>query len=329
VPSRDHRLSGERSAIRRLEQSLARGASGAGRVVIGIGDDAAVLRSSGAPLVYSVDACVEGVHFDRRWLGLQDVGWRSFQAAASDLAAMGARPVAALSSLILPARIGLKELAALGRGQAAASRDTGCPIVGGNLARGSELSVTTTVLGECEHPLTRSGAVPGDELWLIGEVGLAAAGLEVLRSGVLGKRTRPEPALRRCIAAWRRPRARIALGQKLAGRASAAIDISDGLSGDAGELARASGVRVVLEARRLLAALPRDLLRACSRLELDVLATALRGGEDYALLASGPSKRRPPFAAHIGRVERGNGARYEPERGRSVVLRPGFDHFPE
>jgi len=318
---------GERAAIEKLERTLSRGAPGRRRVKIGIGDDAAVLRQSSGLIVFSVDACVEGVHFDRSWLTLADVGWRSFQAAASDLAAMGAAPVAALSSLVLPPATSLEELTAIGRGQAAASRDTDCPIVGGNLARGGELSVTTSVLGEVSRPLTRSGALPGEELWLVGQIGLAAAGIEVLRRGGLAGRAGSTADLRACVSAWRRPRAQIALGRKLVGRASATIDVSDGLAGDAAHLARSSGVRVVIQGRLLRAALPRALLRACGRLGVDPLELALRGGEDYALLASGPGRRRPPFARRVGRVESGSGATYEREPGQQLELGPGFDHF--
>ena len=110
---------------------------------LGIGDDAAVLRPGGR-LVWTIDTAVEHVHFERSWLSLSDLGWRSFQAAASDLCAMGARPIGALSSVIFPARFTAAELAQVARGQRAAARVLACPIVGGNLSRGDELSITTS-----------------------------------------------------------------------------------------------------------------------------------------------------------------------------------------
>lgn len=298
---------------------------------LSIGDDAAVLRlAAGERLIATVDACVEGVHFDRRWLDLGDVGWRSFMAAASDLAAMAAHPVAALSSLVLPRGTRSADLERIARGQAAAARALGCPVVGGNVARGSELSITTTVLGRARRPLRRSGARAGDELWLVGDVGCARAGLLLLQErgpSAVGRLTRSNLAARRCVDAWRRPRARLVQGLGLNGRARAAIDVSDGLAGDARHLATSSGVRVVIDARRLARALSPSLETTCAILELDPLRVALEGGEDYALLAAGPNRRRPRFARAIGRIEAGAGLVLARADGTMVPVRGGFDHF--
>ena len=211
-------------------------------VEVGIGDDAAVLKPFGRS-VWTVDTAVEHVHFERRWLSLADLGWRSFNAAASDVCAMGGAPVAALSNVIFPEGFSAAELSLLARGQRAAARALGCEVVGGNLSRGSELSITTTVLGRVTRPLLRSGARVGDELWLCGELGLAAAGLALLQRGDRSQ----SAAARRALRAFRRPRAELAAGLALAARAHAAIDISDGLAGDAAHLAEASGVRVMFD----------------------------------------------------------------------------------
>src|SRR3954462_12130602 len=174
----------EFAAIAQLE-ALFRGQSPL--VELGIGDDAAVLRPRGR-LVWTVDTAVEHVHFERRWLTLGELGWRSFQAAASDVCAMAGQPLVALSSVIFPAAFSSAQLQQLARGQRAAARALGCQIVGGNLSRGAELSITTSVLGSAKQPLLRSGARAGDELWLLGEVGLAAAGLCLLQRGSSGSR---------------------------------------------------------------------------------------------------------------------------------------------
>ncbi|HVZ31560.1 MAG TPA: thiamine-phosphate kinase, partial [Polyangiaceae bacterium] len=201
----------ERRLIERLRERFQTSASA---VTLGIGDDAAVLAAGGGQCVVSVDASVQGVHFDLRWLSLSDVGYRSFQAAVSDLAAMGARPLAAFSALILPRELSPEQIDELTLGQREASIETGCPIAGGNIARGGELSVTTTVLGRCERPLLRSGARPGEQLWLVGEIGLAAAGLAHLRcTGTAARATLPERlGLEGVVQAWRRPRALIERG---------------------------------------------------------------------------------------------------------------------
>jgi thiamine-monophosphate kinase len=313
---------GERDAVALFTRSFS--ARAAAIATVGIGDDAAVLARVREPLVWTVDASVEGTHFERAWLELEDIGYRAFQAAASDLAAMGARPLAALSALELPKSFSKSDLVALSRGQAAAARECGAPIVGGNVARSPRLALTTTLLGTARKPLCRDGARPGDELWLIGGVGLAALGLELLRRRPGATRRGAEQA---CVSAWRRPRALIADGARLGGRAHAAIDVSDGLSGDVANLARASGVRAVIDAGRLEAALAPELVVVARALGRSPLEAALHGGEDYALVAAGPSARRPRRASVIGRMERGRGAVLELPTGRTTALGPGFDHL--
>jgi thiamine-monophosphate kinase len=326
---------------RQLVSFLAERFSWPGRpdVTLGIGDDAAVLAPPREPLVISVDASVEGVHFDLEYLSHEDVGYRAFQAAVSDIAAMGAEPVAALSALVLPRHLSQQAIEQLTAGQAEASRETGCPVVGGNVSRGRELSITTTVVGRAAQPLQRRGARPGEQLWLVGEVGMAAAGLSYLRlqrtrrarawaspsSGPARMRA-SEAALAPCIDAWRRPRARLAQGRELVGRASSVIDVSDGLAADAQHLASASGVRLVIHRERLRAALPAALCVAQAQLRRSALRFALEGGEDYALLATGPSPLRPASAIPIGHVEPGRGA-FLDEGDRLSSLRGGFDHL--
>jgi thiamine-monophosphate kinase len=315
--ARSRRIS-EFAAIVQL-QKIFRGTSP--RVEVGIGDDAAVLKPKGR-LVWTVDTAVEHVHFERAWLTLGDLGWRSFQAAASDVCAMAGTPVAALSSVIFPANFGAAELNQLARGQRAAARALGCQIVGGNLSRGSELSVTTTLLGEAARPVLRSGAQPGDELWLCGELGLAAAGLRLLQRGALHSQG---AAARRALRAFRRPRAQLAAGLALARHAHAAIDISDGLAGDAAHLARDSGVRLLFDLRALESTLSSALRALAALLELSALELALYGGEDYALLAAGPSRARPDGARVIGRVERGRGV-WLADGPRLTRAGAGFQH---
>jgi len=291
---------GEREAVALLSQVL--GADRAGRAKrgtrkveteTGIGDDAAVIRVGGERLVWTIDDSEEGVHFDRRWLSLEDVGWRAFHAAVSDLAAMGAKPVAALCHLTLPASLTKAELRRVAEGQAEAADSLRCPLVGGNMSRGDSLKLTTTALGSVEEPILRSGARPGDELWLLGELGLARAGFMMLRGdgGVNAARVRGTAA--GCLRAWRRPVALLDAGRALLGRATAAIDVSDGLGGDAAHLSESSGVRIVIDEERLEAVLDPALRAAAKRLGASAIELALAGGEDYALLATGPAKRRP------------------------------------
>jgi len=316
--------SGEFVLIAALARELSRSRTRA--VELGIGDDAAVLRVGNERIVVSVDDQIEGVHFDLRWLSAVDVGYRSLQAAASDLAAMGATPVAAVASLHVPRGFPPAKLRQLARGQAQAARRLGCPVVGGNVARATALSVTTTVLGRVKEPLLRSTARAGDELWVMGELGLARAGL-LLHQQKPKVPSRLRAVAKTALAAWARPEAQIAAGQKLAGRAHAVIDVSDGLAGDVRHLAAESGVKAVVEAARLARLVSPDLCQLGDLLGEPGVALALTGGEDYALLCSGPRARRPLKAKVVGRIERGRGSELELETGQRLALSPGFDHL--
>jgi thiamine-monophosphate kinase len=296
------------------------------RVIAGIGDDAAVLAAGGDPLVWTIDAAVEGVHFRRDLLSFEDLGYRATMAAASDLAAMGAHPIALLAALVLPSDVSDEDLRALAEGQRAAAEMIGAPMVGGNLARGGEISITTTALGETPRPLRREGARAGDAIWMAGPVGLAAAGLKVLER----RMAIDSSEIQRAVAAWQRPEARIVDGLAARRIATAAIDVSDGLARDLGHVARASGVRAVLDASALVSA---DLTAVATTLGVDPLELALHGGEDYALVVTAPADELlPPGFIVIGRCEAaGQSDDAIVLRGIDDALHPqeerGFDHF--
>jgi thiamine-monophosphate kinase len=177
-----------------------------------------------------------------------------------------------------------------------------------------------------KKPLLRSSARPGDELWVMGELGLA-------RAGLLLHQLKPRvPARLRAIAeraasAWARPEALVAVGRKLLGRARAVIDVSDGLAGDAQHLADQSRVKAVVEEALLLRLVSPELSALGDLLGEPGVALALTGGEDYALLCSGPKASRPRRAKVIGRIERGRGSELELDAGQRLTLGPGFDHF--
>lgn len=298
--------------------TAARGASDVVR--LGIGDDCAVLRARTEGLVLSVDSVVEHVHFRRAWLTFEQLGYKATMGALSDLAAMGAAPLGALSSLILPVDVNDASLEALARGQAEACAEVGTSVVGGNLARGGELSITTTVIGESPSPLRRDGARPGDVVLAAGPLGLAAAGLRAL----LAERE-SEAAFAAALVAWRRPRARIEEGRRLVGTATAAIDVSDGLGLDVSRMAESSGCKIVLTAEALVGA---PLRAAAEALGVDPVALALSGGEDYALVATAPPEVSLSGLVRIGYCEEGEGVELEGVGGkRSPVAAAGWDHF--
>jgi thiamine-monophosphate kinase len=294
-----------------------------GGVVLGPGDDAAVLRPRpGEDLVATVDAVVEGVHFDRR-TPAPDVGWKSLAVNLSDLAAMGARPVAALVALALPRGARLRDVQGLARGLGACARAHRIAVAGGNVTRADVLSVTITALGAVPRgrALLRAGARPGDLVLVTGTLGDAALGL---RRGA-------SPAL---VRRQRRPTPRVAAGLALAPIARAAVDVSDGLVQDLGHLCHASGVG----ARIGVADLPLSpaYRRAAARLA-DPFAPALAGGEDYELVLAIPAaslgaaraaaaRTRTPLAV-VGRFVRGAGVEVVGPDGEVRRAPPGHDHL--
>ena len=319
--------SGEQDKIARLAARFAGAPRG---VLVAIGDDAAVLDpvrlgqaqppDESRRLVWTIDEHVEGTHFRRELVPWADEGWRSFMAAASDLAAMGAEPWCALSALVLPAAFDDDALDDLSEGQQQAAQAVRAPVVGGNLARGNAVSIATTLLGTAVRPIERRGAVPGDRVLLAGPVGLARAGLLAL------DRRRSDARLRAAVQAWLRPRARIEDGLAAArAGAHAGIDVSDGLARDLGHVAAASGVAIVVDEAKLRTHAGEALERAADALATDALDLALYGGEDYALVAACPG----PIDGfvEIGHVEEGTGLTLAMTCGTRPIDPHGFDHF--
>lgn len=272
-------------------------------VILGIGDDAAVLAPPrGERLVLSVDAVVEGVHFRRGWAP-EDVGWKALAVNLSDLAAMGARPLWALVALATPPGRDPAWLARVGRGLAGCARRHGLAVVGGNVTRARDLSLTVTVAGAAARTMTRAGARPGDLVLVSGTLGDAALGLA-------------RGAAPPLVARQRRPAPRVALGRALAGLATACVDVSDGFLQDLGHLCRASGVG----ARLWLAAVPLSpAYRAATRRARDPWEAALSGGEDYELVVTLPARRLGAALAAARRA----GTRLSPVG--SVVARKGVE----
>jgi thiamine-monophosphate kinase len=307
--------SAEHARILRLRELFGEPPAGS----LGIGDDCARFTST-APVVVSVDASVEGVHFKRAWMSLADIGYRATMAALSDLAAMGASPIGVLGSLVLPSTLLDDELYELAAGQRAAAEEAGTWVLGGNLARGRELSITTTVIGSAERAVPRAGARVGDVVFVCGRLGAAAAGLVAFTEGREGTEWQ---AVRRAFA---RPRALIPEGRRATSLgATAMIDVSDGLAADGQHLAEASRARLVLSREALqpfVAALPQTG-------GFDPWAAVLSGGEDYALLFTLPEGVLPAEldATRVGVVAAGApGVWLESDLGLAEI-RGGFDHF--
>jgi len=289
-------------------------------VLLGIGDDAAILRlPPGEDLAVSIDTLVAGVHFPAA-SSPEQIGHRALAVNLSDLAAMGARPLWFTLALTLP-EADETWLAGFSRGLAALARRHHVALVGGDTTRGP-LSITIQVHG-CVPPglaLRRDGARAGDDVWVSGHPGTAALGLRQLLAGG----ARDEAA--RVFAA---PAPRVALGLALRGLASAAIDVSDGLLADAGHIAARSGVAIALERERLPFSPQLESLADRD----DACALALGGGDDYELCFTAPPRHGAAIAGaaadlglactRIGRVLAGQGATcagFVPRTG-------GYQHF--
>ena len=304
---------GEFGLIDRIARLAGRGRRAG--VVLGIGDDAAILRlHRGEELVATTDAAVAGVHFRLDHETARLAGRRAALGCLSDLAAMGARPLGLLLALALPPALPVATALDLVRGLLAESRRANAPLVGGNVTRAQGTSLTLTALGAVRRgrALRRDRGRAGDRLFVTGALGQSA--LERARGRV---RTAPEP--------------RIDAGRRLArlSAVGACIDLSDGLASDLLQLCRASGVAARLETARV--PMPTGFAAACARARLDPLQLALAGGEDYELLFS--VRRAGPGAAALARrlrVPVSEVGRLEPGRPRVRGLplgARGWRHF--
>jgi thiamine-monophosphate kinase len=314
-------------------QHLRRRFPASGRVRVGIGDDAAVLAGDARrDWVVTTDLLVEGVHFLARHQPARAVGWKALARSLSDIAAMGAAPVAALVALALPADTPTAWVKEFFRGIEVLARRFNVRVIGGDLSSAAQIVADVQVLGEVEkgRALLRSGARPGDLLFVGGTLGLSQLGLLRLQTGSRSM----QPVLKRALRAHFYPWPRIALARALQRyRPSAMMDLSDGLSTDLYHLCESSRVGACLFAPRLPAVdIPASLSR---RLCTTGMELALHGGEDYQLLFTLP-RSRPPLPKNltgvrltaIGEITRDPSVVLVDSSGRTGRLNPrGWDHF--
>jgi thiamine-monophosphate kinase len=290
----------ERDLVARIQQQLPPAPPW---LLVGIGDDAAVVEPERNRVeVLTVDAIVDGVHFDRAFTPAEAIGHRALAVNLSDLAAMGAAPRLALLSLVLPADLDVRDFDRIVSGFCALATRARVHVAGGNLARTTgPLTIDVTLVGTVKRrqALTRSGARPGDELYVSGSVGSAAAGRRVVRAS----RGLPAPigesdADRRLAAAYLFPDARLRLGTLLSRNraARACVDLSDGLADAVNRIAEASGVGAIVDADALpIDAAARVVFESAGA---DPIVEAVAGGDDYELLfAVHPRARRRLTAA--------------------------------
>ena len=309
---------GEFGLIDRLRDRLGEWAS-ARDLVVGIGDDAAVYRVGGAGAggaarvhVVTTDALVEGVHFDRTFVPLRALGWKAVAVNVSDVAAMNAAPRFATIALGLPNNLSVEGAEALYTGVAQACERYGLAVVGGDTTASARLTLTVTVVGEAreDEVVTRAGAAPGDLLCVTGDLGAAAAGLQVLLAGkeamdsdggpaggdgAAGGPPRPDLAeFAYVVERHLMPQARtdrVAQWAEAGVRPTALVDVSDGLASEAHHLSQAGTVGAVVDGGLLPVHVQTAL--AAQRFDARPEAYALYGGEDYELLFTLPEAEAP------------------------------------
>ena len=288
-------------------------------VLLGPGDDAAVVAAPDSRVAASMDLLVEGRHFRRDWSSAVDIGRKAAAQNLADIVAMGARPTALLVGLAIPADLPAAWATDLADGLAQECALVGATVVGGDVVGSDLVVIAVTALGDLEgrDPVTRAGARPGDVVAVAGRLGWAAAGLMVLGRGFRSPRA--------VVDAHRVPHPPYAAGRaaSLAG-ATSMIDVSDGLVADARHIAQASGVVVALESVRLLPDQP--IIDAAAAFSMDPLAWVLTGGDDHALLATFPAEvTLPEGFTIVGQILSG-----EPEvlvDGSRHEGSGGHDHF--
>jgi thiamine-monophosphate kinase len=302
---------------------------GPGSALVGVGDDAAVVRlAGGGTVVATTDALVEGVHFRLDWSSPSDVGYKAVAVNVSDLAAMGAEARWVLLSLCAPAGATEELLRGLYAGMGEACDEYKVELIGGDTVRADTLTLAVTAIGELDgDPLRRSGAKAGDSLAVTGPLGRAAAGVNLLLSQN-PKKVSPEDAIA-CMDAHRRPAARVPEGRSLQ-RAGvhAAMDVSDGLASDLRRLCEASGVGAELDLHRLPVA--EEARRIGEARGWDVLQMVLGGGEDLELLVALPREMLETIdldLIEIGRVVEDEGVWLVHNGEREDLPPTGYDHF--
>ncbi len=295
---------------------------------LGIGDDAAVIKvQPGQELLLTSDLSIEGVHFTTRLHPPEAVGHRALARSLSDIAAMGGTPRYALISLAVSRRTSRRWIESFYSGLLALAKRYGVALVGGDTAQvRSSMSVDIVIVGEVRRgtALRRSGAQPEDQIFVSGTPGLAAWGLELLRS----RRRHLNPLEIAALRAHLYPQPQCALGQSLRGVATSLMDLSDGLSLDLWRLCQASNVGATLFESQI----PCPSLLGAAK----ALRHALHGGEDYLLLFTIPEAKTANLSSRlggvqihrIGRIQRGRGVRLMTSGGETLLLEPqGFDHF--
>ena len=294
----------------------------ASQVLLGLGDDAAIVQLESARVVASTDMLVEGQHFRKDWSSAKDIGHRAAAANLADLVATGATPTALLIGLAIPSATRIDWLIELVDGICEEAALVNAAVVGGDTTKSESLTISITALGNINEtglsqaPLRRSGAEPGNLVILAGRLGWAEAGLNALRKGFKSPKV--------ICDAHRRPKVPYFAGTIAKDFVSSMIDVSDGLLQDLGHIAKASGVHIDLKTTALIP--EQEILDVAAALNVDPMIWVMSGGDDHAFVATLPRSRQIPDGFKIiGEVFEG------PVQvtidGKHFLGPTGHDHF--
>jgi thiamine-monophosphate kinase len=298
-------------------------------LILGIGDDAAVIRSTSKSLLLTTDLLIEDVHFTASFHPPYYLGRKALNVNLSDIAAMGGRPRFALLGLALRAGTELDYVKKFLMGFKAAAGESQTELIGGDISASAKITISVTVIGEGDHFIRRSGAKPGDSIFVSGCLGDAAAGLDLLKKGFeLGKNKKAAALLRAFLDPV--PQTELGLTLSTHRAATAMIDLSDGLSVDLLHLCEESRVGADVHLEKL------PLSPELRLFEKKPENFALHGGEDYQLLFTVDprnlgfiEKLQKKYGIHlIGKMRRGQGLSLVDEKGKKRPLEiKGFEHL--
>ena len=298
------------AALRRIFDSV-----GNESILVGIGDDAAIVKPSLSPIALAADMAVEGTHFSRNWSSLYEIGAKVTSANLADIFATGARPEYLLVSAALPQSFSVEEIEELALGIFDEAASVGASIVGGDLTYSGRIVISISVFGTTGRPILRSGARPGDEIVISQLPGASAAGLSLLQKGLLDSDS----------SEHRNPTVRYELAQAISSIATSMTDTSDGLVSELSHISIASGVQLNISKAPFESA---DGFKHLESLAIehgfDVWSWILHGGEDHAFLATVPAGSALPKGFFtIGRVADGSRVLVD----GFIVEHQGFNHF--
>ncbi len=285
-------------------------------VLVGIGDDAAVVKANLTPAALATDMAVEGVHFSRNWSSLYEIGGKVAAANLADIYAMGGNPEYLLVAAAVPHSFTPGEVEELAQGIYDEADSVDAIVVGGDLTRSEKIVIAISVYGAVAQPILRSGAAPGDQILLSKITGDSAAGLELLQRGILDERS----------AAHRKPDVEYEKARAIASIATAMCDVSDGLVSELNHISRSSGVAMSIstEAFATQSTELARLTRMAEEIGCSPWDLILHGGEDHAFLATIPAATKVPTGFfRIGEVSAGSRVLVD----GFIAEHQGFTHF--